>query len=73
MLNMTKDTYSVDKPSNGNIVFNSTYDGSVEEVIRISKDGFYVRGIKVDADGREAEQVYGAFKEWLAWAMLTKP
>ena len=43
-----------------------------DEMIRIDSDGFYVRGKKVPVDDREAETVYRAFKEWLAWANLQR-
>ena len=43
-----------------------------EEMIRISRDGFYIRGKKVPQDDKEAETVYNAFKQWLAWANLTR-
>ena len=46
--------------------------GGGEEMLRVDKDGFYVRGVKVEADAKEAEQVYRAFKEWLAWASLSR-
>ena len=43
-----------------------------DEMIRIDQDGFYVRGVRVPADDREAETVYLAFKQWLAWANLQR-
>ena len=46
--------------------------GSSDEMIRIDRDGFYVRGVKVPVDDREAETVYNAFKQWLAWANLQR-
>lgn len=51
---------------------NITLTGGGEEMLRVDKDGFYVRGVKVEADAKEAEQVYKAFKEWLTWASLSK-
>ncbi len=42
------------------------------EMIRISPDGFYVRGIKVPADEKEALTVYNAFKQFLTWAELNR-
>lgn len=42
-----------------------------EETLRIAKDGFYVRGVKVPADAKEAEEVYNAFKQWMVWQGLT--
>lgn len=41
-----------------------------DEMIKVTKDGFYVRGVKVPADDKEAETVYNAFKQWLTWANL---
>lgn len=41
-----------------------------DEMIKIAKDGFYVRGKRVEQDDKEAEIVYNAFKQWLAWANL---
>ena len=43
-----------------------------EEMIRVDQDGFYVRGVRVPADEHEAETVYNAFKQWLAWANLQR-
>ena len=60
--------YKIHEPDPTAITFNtgSTHD----EMIRIDKDGFYVRGVKVPADAQEAKTVYNAFKQWLAWANL---
>ena len=41
-----------------------------EEMIRCSTEGFWVRGVKVEQDDKEAEYVYNAFKQWLTWAQL---
>ena len=43
-----------------------------DEMIRVTKDGFWVRGVKVEQDEQEAETVYNAFKQWMAWAALTQ-
>ena len=40
------------------------------EMLRVAKDGFYVRGVKVPADDKEAETVYNAFKQFLVWSEL---
>jgi hypothetical protein len=40
------------------------------EMLKVADDGFYVRGVKVPADDREAETVYNAFKEFLVWSRL---
>ena len=42
------------------------------EMLRVEKDGFYVRGVKVEADDKEAETVYNAFKQFLVWAELNR-
>jgi hypothetical protein len=42
------------------------------EMLRVAKDGFYVRGERVPADDKEAETVYNAFKQFLIWAELNK-
>ena len=40
------------------------------EMLRVSEDGFYVRGVRVEADDKEAATVYNAFKEFLVWSRL---
>jgi hypothetical protein len=42
------------------------------EMIQVTSDGFYVRGVRVPADGRETETVYNAFEQFLVWAELNK-
>ena len=42
------------------------------EMLRVAKDGFYVRGKKVPVDDKEAETVYNAFKQFLTWAELNR-
>ena len=42
------------------------------EMLRVSPDGFWVRGVKVQQDDNEAEIVYNAFKSWMSWAQLNK-
>lgn len=41
-----------------------------DEMLKITRDGFYVRGERVPADDKEAEAVYIAFKQWLGWTQL---
>ena len=41
-----------------------------DEMLRVAKDGFYVRGVKVEADAKEAKAVYEAFKRWMTYAIL---
>jgi len=43
-----------------------------DEMLKVTKDGFFVRGKKVEQDDKEAEVVYNAFKQWLSWAQLQR-
>ena len=43
-----------------------------EEMLRVGPDGFWVRGVKVEQDDREAQIVYNAMKEFLTWNQLTR-
>ena len=52
--------------------FSVTMNVGSTEMLRVAKDGFYVRGVKVEADDKEAETVYKAFKEFLVWAELNR-
>jgi hypothetical protein len=65
---ITKPAISVSAPPESNITF---YGGS-SEILKITEDGFYVRGKKVDANEEEAEAVYRAFKQFLAHHALTR-
>lgn len=58
------------KSEKSSLVFNV---GSSNEMLRVEKDGFYVRGVKVPADENEAATVYKAFKRWLVEAELRHP
>jgi hypothetical protein len=60
--------YTFHEPKPNSIVLNA----GVDEMIRVAADGFYVRGVRVPADEQEAETVYQAFKQWLAWANLQR-
>jgi len=60
------------EPEEGNIVFYSGTDLDSSEMLKITRTGFYVRGIKVDQDDKEAEIVYNAFKEWMVYSALTR-
>ena len=42
------------------------------EMLKITKEGFYVRGIKVEQDEKEALVVYNAFREWMTWSAITR-
>jgi len=41
-----------------------------DEMLRVAQDGFYVRGVRVEADAKEAKAVYEAFKQWMTYAIL---
>lgn len=43
-----------------------------DEMLKVTPNGFYVRGKKIEQDDKEAEIVYNAFKQWLAWAQLQR-
>jgi hypothetical protein len=42
------------------------------EMLKVSPDGFWVRGKKVDQDANEATTVYNAFKQWMIWSELNR-
>lgn len=42
------------------------------EMLRVTPEGFWVRGVKVAQDDTEAEAVYNAFKAWMSWAQLNR-
>ncbi len=52
-----------------NIIFHTNESN---EMLRIDKTGFYVRGIRVEQDEKEAEKVYNAFHQWLTWTTLNR-
>ena len=47
-------------------------NSNTTEMLRVAKDGFYVRGVKIEQDEKEAEKVYNAFHQWLTWATLNR-
>jgi hypothetical protein len=49
-----------------------TLHANTSEMLRVAKDGFYVRGVKVPQDDKEALAVYNTFHQWLTWAALTR-
>jgi hypothetical protein len=55
-------------PNQNNITF-TCGDG---EMLKVGEDGFYVRGVKVAVDDKEALAVYNAFSEWLNWQILNR-
>ena len=49
-----------------------SFRGGTSEMLRVAKDGFYIRGIRVNQDEKEAELVYNTFHQWLTWATLNR-
>ena len=60
----TRYNFHEPKPNNITLMQGQT------EMLRVAEDGFYVRGVRVEADDREAATVYNAFKEFLVWSRL---
>ena len=54
------------EPTANTIVLNA----GDEPMLKCSPEGFWVRGVKVKQDDKEAESVYNAFKQWLEWSVL---
>ena len=44
-----------------------------DEVLKITPEGFWVRGTKVEQGPKEAQEVYHAFNQWLMWTRLNEP
>jgi hypothetical protein len=42
------------------------------EMLKVSQEGFWVRGVIVTQDDNEAEIVYNAFKAWMMCAKLNE-
>jgi hypothetical protein len=42
------------------------------DMLKVSPDGFWVRGVKVEQDATEAQAVYEGFKAWMMWAQMTR-
>ena len=63
--------YQLADPQPNNIVF-QLGNAMDEPILKISDDGFWVRGVKVPQDDKEAEAVYNAFKQWMTWSSLTR-
>ncbi len=51
---------------------NITFYTNDTELLKVSSDGFYVRGKKLDIDDNEAKHVYRAFREFLIWSALVR-
>ena len=51
---------------------NITLLANNSEMLKVAPDGFYVRGVKLEQDEKEAKAVFEAFHAWLTWAALTR-
>ena len=47
------------QPAN-NIIFHA----GQTEMLKVTEDGFYVRGVKIEADEKEAKEVFRAFNNF---------
>lgn len=65
-----EEAWQIHTPSKENSISFHGHDN--DEMLKLSRDGFYVRGVKVPADAQEAQAVYEAFKAWLTWANLQR-
>lgn len=43
-----------------------------ETMLKVGPDGFWIRGVKVPQDEKEAAAVYECFREWLTWSQLNR-
>lgn len=59
-----------DIPNLDNLPADIAFKTGTSEMLRVTPEGFYVRGVRVEADDDEARKVYSVFKQWLTWAML---
>lgn len=71
-LPQTSKTFSIDSKAYEAAQNSLTMIAGGTEMLRVAQDGFYVRGVKVTQDDREAETVYNAFKQFLVWAELNR-
>ena len=60
--------WDVNNTPGHNIVFNS--DGT--EMLRVTPDSFYVRGVKVEQGSEEAQAVYNAIRQIILWDTLKR-
>jgi len=49
-----------------------TFKAGQNPILKITEEGFYVRGKKVRANKNESAAVYKAFKQFLVYHALTK-
>lgn len=44
----------------------------VVDMLKVGKNGFWVRGQLVEQDDKEAATVYNAFRQWMVWAEMNR-
>ena len=49
-----------------------TLNAGEDEMLRITPEGFYVRGVLVEQDAQEAQKVYQTLRSWMTWAIMTR-
>ena len=64
------DALQIHTPAKENTI--SFYIAGNDEMLKISPNGFYVRGERVPMDANEANTVYEAFRAWLTWQNLQR-
>lgn len=42
------------------------------EMLKVGKDGFWVRGQRVEQDDHEAATVYNAVRQWMVWSEMNR-
>lgn len=62
----TKSVFSINQRGEINL------NDSLGEMLKITSEGFYVRGVKVEQDIDEAKRVYEAFRSWLVWTTFAR-
>ena len=71
IINFKNDMINVNSPDyrQNTISFHDNADS--EPMLEIRENAFYVRGVAVPIDEKEAGEVYRAFHKWLTWAWLS--
>lgn len=64
------DALQIHTPAKENTI--SFYIAGNDEMLKISQNGFYVRGKRIPMDDKEAETVYNAFQSWLTWQNMQR-
>jgi len=60
--------WGYNNPEEKNIVFKTV----TAEMLRVSPEGFYVRGVKVEQGPDEARAAYNAIKQIITWDTLQR-